>query len=224
MLRTLGTSLMCYVKFSSVESYGLVWMHWQGDIQKTSWRTLVSIPESLTCVLAAESKLVELTQSAFSDRFLEYMNGFLFIQCSSDTQFVHECCHVSFFKQKRLPFAVVHHWSWLGQGEQSMEGEHARVKPVAKGHYSPALVSIHLRISYLEKMLDHDPKACGFEVIAGVWTTELCSIIIFSSCENTNNHIGPGFCGQVRDACIFDERLKARQGNCWTCGRVAWSN
>ena len=40
-----------------------------------------------------------------------------------------------------------------------MEGEHARVKPVAKGHFSSALVSVHLRIPFLEEFLERNPQA-----------------------------------------------------------------
>ena len=46
-------------------------------------------------------------------------------------------------------------------GEQIMEGDHALVKGVAKKHYSPALVSIHLRAQFLEQELEKDPQAPG---------------------------------------------------------------
>ena len=40
-----------------------------------------------------------------------------------------------------------------------MEGDHARVKQVAKGHFSAALVSVNLRLGQLETALAESPHA-----------------------------------------------------------------
>ena len=121
-----------------------------------------------------------------------------------------------------------------------MEGDHAKVKTVAKGHFSSALVSVHLRIQVLEDLLDNNPVASRLQnyrqLQANIWvlfyvicysikdskTQRLYDIkqtiqVIRHKCKTRpccHRSCISGLCGQVQKSQPSYQHLCAGQGDC----------